>query len=103
MKTTAKCILFGVTLLLSSPGFSEDIWGEEPGFMEDETSASLMRHRAQQRARDSKLSSKEVSDRNAKAECGSLNLGNVEAKGSKKVENIVFVRGDVINANNNCN
>ena len=91
-------------LLFMHSAHANDIWGKEAGFMEDETSASLMRHRAQQRAKDSKLSSKEVRERDEKtAECGSLNVGNVDAKDSKRVENIVFIRGDVINANNNCN
>jgi hypothetical protein len=74
--------------------------GEEG--LEDDANAKLARVKAKQRAFGS--GSDFGSGSGSNAECGSLNVGNVDNRGrnSRLREVIVVVEGDVINANNNC-
>lgn len=95
-------ILVVINIIIVSPLIAQDIW-EESDTKENDTNAKVLRYIAKQRALEGGMSAKERAElkSNQGGECGSTNIGNVSG-GSKKVENIVIIKGDVINANNKC-
>jgi len=92
------------------PSLSEDkdIWTDddsEASFYEDESNAKLQRHMAKSRAFEAGMTEEEREQNRSTdtSTCGGVNVGNVNGPERGDVENIVIVRGDIINANNRCN
>jgi hypothetical protein len=80
-----------------------DIWGNEAGFAKDETKSKILRHMAKQRALQASMTAEQKKQfkEAQNSGCGSVNIGNIH--GAKDdAETVVIIKGDVINANNNC-
>jgi hypothetical protein len=80
-----------------------DIWGNEAGYAKDESQSKMLRHMAKQRAMQANMTAEERKQlrESQKSGCGSVNIGNID--GAKdNAETVVIIKGDVINANNNC-
>ncbi len=98
-------ILIPVLFCISTLVFADDdIWADDGEFLEDDANATIHFHTAKQRAQEAELTPKERTEaqKNRTDSCGSLNVGNIRHSGNNKVENVVIIKGDVINANNNC-
>lgn len=93
-----------VALMVLSPALhANDIWGEDGDFLEDDSNAKVLRHTAKQRAREANMTPEErAKSKENSGSCGSVDVGNVQGGGNKKVDNVVIIKGDVINANNKC-
>ena len=101
MNTKTLIIALTATFLLAPVTHANDIWGEDGDFMEDDSNAKVAKHTAKQRAREANMSKEErAKARENNAGCGSVDIGNV--KGGGNVDNVVIIKGDVINANNKC-
>lgn len=92
-------ILTAATLLLSAPD-------TQAGVLEfpDEVNAKVARSKAKmRRMRSSQDSGGRRSDGSGTADCGSVDIGNVQTNGRGAPREVtVIVTGDVVNANNNC-
>lgn len=102
-----KLLNYIATGLISCAAFTaqaNDIWGEDGDFMEDDSNAKVQRYIAKQRALEANMTDeeREQAAQNRNASCGSVNVGNVAGSGGGDVENVVVIKGDVINANNRC-
>ncbi len=101
MKTLIVIIFLSV--ISHSLYAEEDIWGNEAGFVKDDSQATILRHMARQRALQANMTAEQRAQmrKNQQAGCGAVNIGNVtDTKGD--AEAVVIIKGDVINANNNC-
>ena len=105
MRTSTTVPLAGLLLLLlvAGPAIAAD---DEPSGMPEGVLAKMARMRAkgelQPRDRDTEEGEKRKGNG---AQCGSLNIGNVEAPrpGQRAPKEVfVFVKGPVINADNKC-
>jgi hypothetical protein len=104
MKIQQSLIMISAALFLLSPlAQADDIWGEDGDFMEDDSNAKVQKYTAKQRAREANMTPEEraAAKKNQDASCGSVDIGNVQG-GGRNVDNVVIIKGDVINANNKC-
>lgn len=99
--TISKSLIL-LTLLFSPTLFANDIWGDDGDFMEDDSNAKVQRYTAKQRALEAAMTPEEREQaRKNREDCGSVDVGNVQG-GGRNVDNVVVIKGDVINVNNRC-
>jgi len=102
MKTRRLIAFACLSCLLSTFAHSNDIWGTDGDFMEDNDNAKVHRNLAKQRALEANMSAEELAESRKNHEnCGSLDVGNVQG-GGKDVVNTTIIKGDVINVAGKC-
>lgn len=97
------CIYLVISQLSHAEEETNDIWGKDAGFMEDDSQATILRHMAKQRAMQANMTDEQKSKmrENQSNGCGAVNIGNASSSDGD-AEAVVIIKGDVINANNNC-
>ena len=101
MKTIQLMLLY-TAIAVSSVAGASDIW-EGSETMDDGTNAKMMRHLAKQRAQEASMTAQErEAARQDTGGCGAVDIGNVQGSKGQDVETVVIIKGDVVNANNNC-